>query len=109
VKDGDPSSLGEENSVTDERSWRTGVARRTGVYAAFLGGLPMWLPLVAVAAVTVGGLIAGGVAGAVLLGTVAAVAGWLALLRWDHLSPGGRVVRLLVVGVLVALAVRDVG
>jgi hypothetical protein len=84
------------------------VTGRTAVYAAFLGGLPLWVPLVAVAAVTAAGLLLGGLAGAVLLLAVAATAGWLALLRWDHLTPGGRGARVLVVTGLVALALRDV-
>jgi hypothetical protein len=77
------------------------------VYAAFLGHLPPWVPLVGVAALTAGGLFLHGIAGAVLLLAVAAVAGWLALLRWDTLTAGARAVRLLVLAVLLALVVRD--
>ncbi|HEV7825983.1 MAG TPA: DUF6703 family protein [Mycobacteriales bacterium] len=95
--------------MADDRSWRTGVTERTAVYAAFLGGLPLWVPLVAVAAVTAAGLLLGGGAGAVLLLAVAAAAGWLAVLRWDHLTPGGRAVRVLVLTGLVALALRTLG
>jgi hypothetical protein len=93
--------------VTDQRSWRARVTRRTAVYAAFLGGLPLWVPLVAVAALTAAGFLVGGTAGGVLLLAVAAVAGWLAVLRWDHLTPGGRLVRVVVLTGLVALALRD--
>ena len=91
--------------MTVPRSWRTGVTERTAVYAAFLGGLPRWLPLVAVAALMVGGLLLGGPPGAALLAVVAAVAGWLAVLSWDHTAPAGRLLRVLAIAVVVAVAV----
>ena len=88
--------------MTDARSWRTDVTRRTARYAASLGRLPWWLPLVVVSALTVGGLLSGGVVGAVLLAVVAALAGWLAVLRWEDLSAAGRLVRVLAIVVLLA-------
>jgi hypothetical protein len=90
--------------VTDDQGWRTDVTRRTAVYAAFLGGLPRWIPLAAVVALTLGGLLADGIPGAVLLTAVAAAAGWLAMLRWDSLNPAGRLVRVLVIAVVLAVA-----
>jgi hypothetical protein len=94
--------------VTDARSWRTGVTERTAGYAAALARLPRFVPLVAVAALVVGGMFAGGVAGAALLTVVAAFAGWLAVLGWEHLSPGGRLARVLIVVALLAVAARKV-
>jgi hypothetical protein len=87
-------------------TWRTGVIDRTAGFAATLGRLPRWLPLVVLAALVVGGLFTGGALGAVLLVVVAAFAGWLAVLGWDHLPAGGRLLRGLVVLVLLAVAVR---
>ena len=90
-----------------ERSWRATVTDRTAVYAAYLGGLPLWLPLVVVAALMAAGLLVGGVTGAVLLVAVAGLAGWLAVLGWDGTPPGGRVMRLAVIVVLLAIAIRQ--
>jgi hypothetical protein len=78
------------------------------VYAAFLGGLPPWLPLVGVAALTVAGLLVAGVLGGVLLAVVAVLAGWLAVLRWDDLPAGGRTVRVLAVVLVLVVAARKV-
>lgn len=86
--------------MPDDRSWRADVTRRTAVPALALGRLPQWVPLAVVTLLMIGGLLAGGLLGAVLLTLVAAAAGWLAALRWDALAPAGRVVRLLVIGLL---------
>jgi hypothetical protein len=77
------------------------------VYAAFLGGLPRWVPLVVVAALMAAGLLVGGVTGAVLLVAVAGLAGWLAVLGWDRTPPAGRAMRLAVIVVLLAIAARQ--
>jgi hypothetical protein len=99
---------GEERPVTDARSWRTEVTERTGRYAASLGRMPRWLPLAVVAALTLGGLLVGGVLGAALLAVVAVLAGWLAVLRWDELSAGERLVRVLAVALLLVMIARKV-
>jgi hypothetical protein len=93
--------------VPAERSWRTAVTQRTAVYAAFLAGIPQWVPLVLVAALVAAGLITGGPLGAVLLVVVAALAGWLAVLAWDHTPPAGRALRLLAVAAVLAVAGRE--
>jgi hypothetical protein len=77
------------------------------VYAAFLGGLPRWLPLVVVAALMAAGLLVGGVIGAVFLVVVAGLAGWLAVLSWDGTPPTGRALRLAVIVVLLVIAARQ--
>jgi asparagine N-glycosylation enzyme membrane subunit Stt3 len=77
------------------------------VYAAFLGGLPRWLPLVVVAALMAAGLLVGGVIGAVFLVVVAGLAGWLAVLSWDGTPPAGRALRLAVIVVLLVIAARQ--
>jgi hypothetical protein len=105
---GDLDPTGEEIPVADARSWRTDVTEHTAGFATVLGRLPWWLPLIAVAALTVGGLVAGGVVGAVLIAVVALLGGWLAVLRWDELPASGRLVRVLGVALLLAVAVRKV-
>ena len=92
--------------MTDARSWRADVTERTAGFAAVLGRLPWWVPLIAVAVLMAGGLLAGGILGAALIAVVALLGGWLALLRWDELPASGRLVRVLGVALLLAVAVR---
>jgi hypothetical protein len=86
--------------------WRKTVTDRTAVYAAFLGGLPLWVPLVAVTVLVAAGLLLGGVTGAAFLVVVAALAGWLAVLGWDATPPAGRAIRVAAIGMVLAVAVR---
>jgi hypothetical protein len=67
----------------------------------------MWVPLVLVAALMGAGLITGGLLGAALLVVVATLAGWLAVLSWDHTPPAGRVLRLLAIAAVLAVAGRQ--
>jgi hypothetical protein len=94
------------DAVTDARSWRTDVTERTAAWAAVLGRLPWWVTLIAVAVLMLGGLIAGGIVGAALIAVVALLGGWLAVLRWDELAAGERLVRVLGVALLLTVAVR---
>jgi hypothetical protein len=94
-----------EGTTVTERSWRADVARRSAPAAVLLTRQPKWLVVVAVAAVFIGGLALRGVLGAVLVLAVAGLLGWLAILRWDHTSPGGRLVRLFALIVLIGFAV----
>jgi hypothetical protein len=94
--------------MTDARPWRAAVTERTAAYAVSLGRLPWWVPMIAVAVLMVGGLVAGGVLGAALIAVVAVFGGWLAVLRWDELRAAERLARVVGVAVLLAVAVRTV-
>jgi hypothetical protein len=72
--------------------------------AAYLHHLPRWLPPVAVAVLFVGGIAAGGWAGAAMLLVVTCFVAWLAVLSWPALRPQARVLRVAVAAFLLALA-----
>jgi hypothetical protein len=71
----------------------------------FLHALPAWVPPVVLAAALVAGLALRGIGGAIALLVVAAVLGWLALVSWPRLSPAGRLLRVAVVALVIAVAV----
>jgi hypothetical protein len=73
--------------------------------AAYLRHLPRWLPPVVLAALFVGGLAVRGWAGAVMLLVVIAFLAWLAVLSWPRLQPQTRLLRVVALGVLLALAI----
>jgi hypothetical protein len=73
--------------------------------AAYLRALPRWLPPVVIAALFVGGLAIRGWGGAAMLLVVSVFLAWLALLSWPAVQPPTRVLRVLTVVVLLALAV----
>jgi hypothetical protein len=64
-----------------------------------------WLPPVVIAALFVGGLAVHGWGGAVMLLVVTAFLAWLAVLSWPALQPPIRVLRVVSVAALFALAV----
>lgn len=73
--------------------------------AAYLRLLPRWLPPVVLAALFVGGLAVHGWGGAAMLLVVTVFLAWLAVLSWPALAPQTRLLRVVAVGVLLALAV----
>lgn len=73
--------------------------------AAYLRALPRWLPPVVIAALFVGGLAIRGWGGAAMLLVVSVFLAWLAVLSWPSVQPPTRVLRVLTVAVLLALAV----
>ena len=77
--------------------------RRVGPVLVLLARLPKAVPFLVVAVLLVGGLLAQGIAGAVMLLVLCALLGSLLLLSWPALQPGPRALR---TGVLVLLAVR---
>lgn len=88
---------------------RQALERRSAAALAYLGSLPRWLPATGMALLLVTGLALPGLAGAVVLTVVVAVLGWLVLLSWPVLRPPARVLRVLVLGVLAAAALRQYG
>lgn len=67
--------------------------------------VPRWLFLIVLGALLFAGLYLENAVGGVLLLILALFLAWLASLGWSHVSPMGRVLRLVTVGVLVYLAV----
>jgi hypothetical protein len=75
-----------------------------------LSRLPRLVVPAAVLALTLAGLTAPPLVGALCLLLVAAFLAWLASLAWSAVAPGGRMLRTLTVGLLVGAAVaRGVG
>lgn len=72
-----------------------------------LAKLPTWLPMVAMAALILGGAFLGGVVGAVLVGIALLVLLWLLYLSWPHLSTPLRMMRLAVLVLLLAIVITQ--
>ena len=89
-------------------TFRRNFERRIGPFVALAGQLPKWVPFVVVAVLLVGGLLAQGVVGAVLLLVLAFLLGSLLVLSAPVLEPPSRLLRLAVVVLLVARAVTFV-
>jgi hypothetical protein len=89
-------------------SGREHLERRSAGLLARLGTLPRWLVVGAVVAITVAGLLVPGVVGGVLLAVVAGLLGWLVALTWPVVGLAGRVIRVLLVAVVLAVAVAKV-
>jgi hypothetical protein len=85
-------------------STRRSVEQRSAVLLVYLGRLPRWVPMIALAAVMVAGLVVRGPVGAAALCLVAAFVAWLGYLSWPRLAGAGRFGRVVVVALLLALA-----
>jgi hypothetical protein len=83
---------------------RRRVELRAGPLVVLLARLPRAVPFVVVAALLVGGLLAQGVVGAVLLLVLALLLGTLLLLSWPALQTPPRLLRSVVVAALVVRA-----
>ena len=89
------------------RLTRSVVERHSAAALLYLRGLPRWVVAILVAAVFVGGLVAHGIASAILLVVIAGLLGWLSYLSWRQASTGARVARTAVlVALLVAAGLR---
>lgn len=77
--------------------------RSAAVLAALLRA-PRWVLVFGVIVFLLGGVFAPGLPGAALILVVTALVGWLAWLGWSATAPGGRLVRLAAVAVLLAVA-----
>jgi Family of unknown function (DUF6703) len=78
--------------------------RRSAKAALYLYQLPTWVAPLVLVVFLIAGLALRGPAGAVALVVVAGVLGWLAVLSWPQVKPGGRAGRVLAVVVMLALA-----
>lgn len=89
--------------------FRRRVEERSATVLSRLSRFPTWLPLVITLALTVAGLAVRGPLGAACLVALAGLIGWLCYLAWPALSSNARLIRLLVLVVLLAAAVRQYG
>jgi hypothetical protein len=79
--------------------------RRSAAPLLYLRQLPPWTVPVLSAVLLVAGLAIRGPGGAVALALLVLLLGWLACLSWPRLNPAGRMVRVLLLAALAALAV----
>lgn len=92
----------------DASPLRQAVERRSAVVVLFLRGLPKAMPGLLVLGLLAGALVAPGALGAVLVGLVALLLTWLVYLSWPALPQAGRLIRLAVIGGLLAVAASRV-
>jgi hypothetical protein len=84
---------------------RRAVERRSAAPLAYLHQLPALVPPLVLAVLLVTGLAVKGPIGAVALGCVAAVLGWLAFVSWPGLTGRGRAGRAAAIACVLAVAV----
>lgn len=85
---------------------RRAVERRSAMPLAWLATRPRWVPFVIVLGLLAGGLFAPPAAGLALLAVLVLFLGWITYLAWPKLLPGGRLVRLAVLGLVLIAAVQ---
>ena len=100
-----PLPPGDTLFTPDPSPVRGSIEQRSATPLLWLHQLPRWLLPVLVVALLVTGLAVAGWAAAIALFALAGVLGWLAAMSWPRLNAQGRALRVLAVGVLVALAV----
>lgn len=79
--------------------------QRSATTLLWLHQLPAWVPAVLAVALLVGGLAMHGWAGAGALFGLAAVLAWLAAISWPRLSAGGRLLRIVVTGLVIVAGI----
>jgi Family of unknown function (DUF6703) len=100
---------GQQRPGQQRRARGRGLEKASARPIAFLHQLPRWLVPVVLAGLFVAGLAAAGWIGAIALGLVAAFAGWLASLSWPALHTPGRLLRVTIIALLLALALWQAG
>lgn len=83
---------------------RQTLEHRSATPLLWLHQLPTWLLPVLAAGLLVAGLAIGSVGGAIALVGLAVVLGWLAAVSWPRLSPQSRLLRAVVIGGVLAVA-----
>jgi hypothetical protein len=99
-----PLPPGQSLFTPDASPTRSAAERRSARPLLYLHQLPPWVVPVLMAGLLVAGLALRGPAGAVALCGVAAVLGWLAWVSWPRLSTTGRLARLGINGLVLAVA-----
>ena len=102
-----PRPLPEGSSLftPDASPARQALEHRSATYLLWLHQLPAWLFPVLAAGLLVAGLAIHGLGGAIALCGLGVVLSWLAAVSWPRLSVKGRLLRLVVVGGVLAIAV----
>jgi hypothetical protein len=100
-----PLPPGDALFTPDASPARASVEQRSATPLLWLHQLPAWLLPVLAVALLVTGLAVGGWGGAIALGGLAVVLGWLAMLSWPRLPARGKLLRLSAVAVVVLVAV----
>ncbi|MGB2839532.1 MAG: DUF6703 family protein [Actinomycetes bacterium] len=90
--------------MTDDHT-PSALERISAPWLVRLSRIPRWLFLIVLGSVLFAGLYLDSALGGALLLVLALFLAWLASVGWSHVSPLGRVGRLLTVGVLVYVAV----
>ncbi|HUV47808.1 MAG TPA: DUF6703 family protein [Actinomycetes bacterium] len=94
--------------MTDDHT-PSALERISAPWLVRLSRIPRWLFLIVLGSVLFAGLYLESALGGVLLLVLALFLAWLASVGWSHVSPVGRILRLLTVGVLVYVAVDKFG
>ncbi len=100
-----PLPKGDTLFTPDASPARASIEQRSATPLLWLHQLPAWLLPVLAVALLVTGLAVAGWAGAVALCVLASVLGWLAAVTWPRLTAPGRVLRVAMIGVVLAAAV----
>jgi hypothetical protein len=100
-----PLPRGSTLFTPDASPTRQALEHRSATWLLWLHQLPRWLLPVLAAGLLVVGFAVGGIGGAVALCGLAVVLGWLAAVSWPRLSAQGRLLRVLVVAAVLAIAV----
>jgi hypothetical protein len=79
--------------------------QRSATSLLWLHQLPAWVPPILAVILLIGGLALKGWAGGAALIGLALVLGWLAVISWPRLSAPGRLLRVVVIGGVLVLAV----
>ena len=100
-----PLPSGDTLFTSDPSPARASIEQHSATTLLWLHQLPRWLLPVLAVGLLVTGLAVAGWVGAIALFAVAGVLGWFAALSWPRLSAQGRAMRVLAVGLLIAVAV----
>ena len=100
-----PLPPGDTLFTPDPSPARGSIEQRSATSLLWLHQLPRWLLPVLAVALLVTGLAVSGWAAAIALFALAGVLGWLAAVSWPRLNAQGRALRVVAIGVLIALAV----
>ena len=99
-----PLPKGDTLFTPDATSSRQELEHRSATALLWMHQMPRWLlPLLAAALLLVG-LTVSGWGGAIALLAVAVTLGWLAAISWPRLSAQGRMLRVVIIGAVVAIA-----
>jgi hypothetical protein len=89
----------------DASPGRQAVEQRSATPLLWLHQLPVWLLPVLAIGLMVTGFAVKGIGGAIALVVLAVILGWLAAVSWPRLSAQSRLLRVIVVGAVLAAAV----